>query len=60
MTTEELDHIASLAEKTAGMALELYGREDWQDSPLVEDLARAAIMLRDARRQVPEAEASGR
>ena len=24
-----------------GMALELYDGEDWQDSPLVEDLARA-------------------
>ena len=48
-----IDLIAELADPLAEYILNDYGREDWQDSPLVQSLARVAALLEAQGRQVP-------
>ena len=53
MPNPTLDLIASLAETAAGFMLDSYTREDWQDSPEVEELKRMARLLKAQGREVP-------
>jgi hypothetical protein len=43
-----LDLVAQLAEPLAEFMITDYEREDWQDSPLIETLARVAAFFRGA------------
>ena len=52
--TDTIDLLSDLAEPLAGYLLDDYGREDWQDSPLVESLARVAAILEAQGRDVPQ------
>ena len=53
-TTEPtIDLVADLAEPLAEYMLLDYEREDWQDSPLVESLARVAVLLESQGREIP-------
>ena len=55
MAESTLDMIAAPAETSATLMIAGYTREDWQDSPAVDALRDAAMMLRDGRRDVPPA-----
>ena len=48
-----LDLVEELAEPLAEYMLADYTAEDWQDSPLVETLARVAALLEVNEREVP-------
>lgn len=48
-----LDLIAELAETVSENMLRDYDAEDWQDSPVVETLARVAALFEAAGRKVP-------
>jgi DUF1365 family protein len=48
-----LDLIAQLAESLAEFMIADYEREDWQDSPLIETLARIAAFLEAQGCEVP-------
>jgi hypothetical protein len=52
-SSDDADLVANLAEPLAEYMLEDYGREDWQDSPHVEALARVAALLEAQRREIP-------
>ena len=52
-TASPAELVAELAEPLAEYMLNDYGREDWQDSPLVETLARVAALLEAQGREVP-------
>jgi hypothetical protein len=52
-TTLSAELVAELAEPLAEYILNDYGREDWQDSPLVETLARVAALLEAQGWEVP-------
>ena len=68
MAESTLDLLATLAETSASLIIAGYTQEDWQDSPAVDALRDAAMMLKDGGREVPHAidealevaEASGR
>ena len=48
-----LDLIAQLAESLAEFMMADYEREDWQDSPLIETLARIAAFLEAQGCEIP-------
>jgi len=48
-----LDLIAQLAESLAEFMIADYEREDWQDSPLIETLARIAAFLEAQGCEIP-------
>ena len=48
-----LDLIAQLAESLAEFMIADYEREDWQDSPLIEKLARIAAFLEAQGCEIP-------
>ena len=48
-----LELVAELAESVAEFMLADYEREDWQDSPLVETLARTAALLEARGQEIP-------
>ena len=48
-----IDLLAELAEPLAEYMLEDYQREDWQDSPVVEAMARVSAMLEAQGREIP-------
>ena len=50
---ETVDLVAEIAEPLAEYMLGDYEREDWQDSPLVEALARLAALLEAQGRAIP-------
>ena len=50
-----LDLVEELAEPLAEFMVGEYGAEDWQDTPLVETLARVAALLETGGRKVPDA-----
>lgn len=45
--------LAALAEPLAEYILDDYSQEDWQDSPVVEALARVAALLETQGRDIP-------
>jgi len=47
--------LAELAEPLAEYILDDYQREDWQDSPVIESLARVAALLEAQGREIPSA-----
>jgi hypothetical protein len=47
------DLLGDLAEPLAEYLLDDYSAEDWQDSPVVESLARVAALLEAENREVP-------
>jgi hypothetical protein len=54
-TEPKIDLLADLAEPLAEYMLLDYEREDWQDSPLIESLARVAALLEAQGREIPGA-----
>ena len=48
-----IDLLAELAEPLAEYIIEDYALEDWQDSPVVEAMARVAAILEAQGREVP-------
>jgi hypothetical protein len=48
-----IDLVAELAEPLAEYMLADYERQDWQDSPVIESLARVAALLEAAGREIP-------
>ena len=48
-----IELLAELAEPLAEYILDDYGREDWQDSPVVEALARVAALLETKGQDIP-------
>ena len=54
-TGDAVDLLSELAEPLAVYILNDYGREDWQDSPHVEALARVAALLEVQGREIPVA-----
>ena len=53
-TASTLDLVEEIAEPLAGFMIGEYEAEDWQDSPLVEALARVAALLEAGGRKVPD------
>jgi hypothetical protein len=53
VTDEEREMLFGLAEELAGYVVIYYKREDFQDSPTINDLARVAAMMEANRREVP-------
>ena len=54
-TALTLDLVEEIAEPLAVFMILEYEAEDWQDSPLVEALARVAALLETGGRRVPDA-----
>ena len=54
-SSDTVELVAELAEPLAEYILDDYEREDWQDSPHVEALARVAALLEAQVREIPVA-----
>jgi hypothetical protein len=52
-TSDAVSLLAELAEPLAEYILNDYEREDWQDSPHIEALARVAALLEAQGREIP-------
>ena len=52
-SSDAVEIVAELAEALAEYILDDYEREDWQDSPHVEALARVAALMEAQGREIP-------
>jgi hypothetical protein len=53
MTDDEREILFGLAEELAGYVVTDYDREDYQDSPTIDQLARVVAMMEAESREVP-------
>jgi hypothetical protein len=53
LSKSSFDLVAELAEPLAEHVVRDYGRQDWQDSPIVEALAHVAAVLEAQGREIP-------